>query len=107
MHFCPTTVSGYEVWISKDKNSECLNRKDRFKESDIDECRQKCDGDPNCYFFSISIDHVCKTIKNCDEQNQKLSNNPVTTYHKTQGNILYSNRKKQGKNRNKYCHSHH
>ena len=93
MHFCPTTVNGYEVWISKDKNLECPNRKDRFTDTDINECRQKCDGDPKCYFFSISIDKVCKIINNCKDENQKQSNNPVTTYHKTQGNNVYSNSK--------------
>ena len=60
----------------------------------MDECRQKCDLESDCNFFSVTndgSDYICKIIKVCKEDEQKLSNNQVTTYKKIQGNIFYSN----------------
>ena len=92
------TVNGYEVWISKYKNFECLSTRNRFKVTDMDECRQKCDLESDCNFFSVTNDgsgYICKIIKVCKEDEQKLSNNQVATYKKIQGNNFYSNVKTQ------------
>ena len=49
------------------------------------ECREKCNEDPDCNMFSITKDNICKTIETCNIENVKLLKKRQTTYKKLQG----------------------
>ena len=86
--FLPS-VSGYEVLISKDENMACSNGANnvkRHKDSNKNECKDKCNEDPDCNMFSITEDNICKTIETCKIENIKQPTKRQTTYKKLQGN---------------------
>ena len=57
-----------------------------LENADIDKCKEKCDKNPNCNFFSISDDNICKIIQSCEEATRKSVTIPQTTYKKLRGN---------------------
>ena len=78
------TVDGYEIFIQNEVKG-CDTTMAKHSDFTLEQCKQKCDDNPLCQYFSIGS--KCRTHKKCSLKDAKESRNiyKKTTENETKG----------------------
>ena len=78
-------VDGYEV-ISANAKKQCSEPDIKNREvQSMFQCKNQCDKDKDCKYFSIAFHNKCRTYKGCKQSDLKDAESHKTIYKKIEG----------------------